>query len=86
MNFSTFQENCKYAAFAFKDYSHAEAELTCRKPDRKPQGHSWGICNEAYCPFYGIEMRGKLLEAKSGDRTIFKITDFTAKAVMNQID
>ena len=61
MNFKTFQSNCKYAEYGLKQNTVRDFELTCRKPDRIPQGCSWGICDEMHCPHFGINIDGGIM-------------------------
>lgn len=60
MNFKTFQPLCPYGslAYAYRD-DHTRMELVCNRDDRRPEGHSWGICDEAHCPYFGIRISGK---------------------------
>lgn len=55
MDFKTFQANCKHAKYGLKHDTVREFELTCRKPDRIPQGYSWNKCDEYCCPFFGMK-------------------------------
>ena len=80
MNFKTFQSNCKYAKCGIKDGYSSVFELTCRRPDRIPQGHSWRVCDEAHCPHFGIKIdsgvmidtnTGKTLLTFNGGRFVF---------------
>jgi len=67
MNFKTFQSNCKYAKYGIKDGYSSDFELTCRRPDRIPQGHSWGVCDEMHCPHFGIKIDdGVMIDAETG--------------------
>lgn len=67
MDFNTFQSNCKYAAYGIKDGYSSVFELTCRRPDRIPQGHSWGVCDEMHCPHFGIKIDGGvMIDAETG--------------------
>lgn len=80
MDFETFQLNCKYAKHGIKDGYSSVFELTCRRPDCIPKGHSWGICDRMHCPYFGIKIddgvmidaeTGKTLLSFSGGRFIF---------------
>lgn len=67
MNFKTFQSNCKYAKYGIKYGYSSVFELTCRRHDRIPQGHSWGVCNEMHCPYFGIKIDdGVMIDAETG--------------------
>lgn len=68
MKFETFQTNCKYAKFGLKEDTVREFELTCRKPERIPKGHSWGICDEQHCPYFGMKCdSGVMMDANTGE-------------------
>lgn len=68
MNFKTFQSNCKYAQYGLKQDTVRDFELTCRKPECVPQGHSWGICDEGHCPHFGIKINGgAMIDAETGE-------------------
>ena len=54
MDFLTFQSNCRSCKFGLKDGYLSEFELTCRRCDNIPPGHSWGICDEEHCPEFGV--------------------------------
>lgn len=59
MTFVEYQSDCPFAKFGLKDGYLSEFELTCRRKDNIPAGHSWGVCDEEHCPEFGvkIEMR-----------------------------
>lgn len=59
MTFVEYQSICPFAKFGLKDGYLSEFELTCRRKDNIPAGHSWGVCDEKHCPEFGvkIEMR-----------------------------
>lgn len=68
MNFKTFQSNCKYAKYGLKEGTIRVFELTCRKPECIPEGCSWGICDEAHCPYFGVKCeKGTVIDAKTGE-------------------
>lgn len=67
MNFQTFQSYCKYAQYGLKQDTVREFELTCRKPDRIPAGRSWGICDEAHCPNFGVKCSGSAMDPETGE-------------------
>ena len=48
MSFIRFADHCKYSAYGC-DIDH-NIELTCRHPENKPAGCSWGDCKECVCP------------------------------------
>lgn len=74
MNFKTFQSNCKYAQYGLKDGYVSEFELTCRKPECIPCGCSWGMCDEAHCPYFGQPfITGKMIDEKTG-KTLISFT------------
>lgn len=56
MDFKTFQEHCKYAAWGLKQDTVRDFELTCRNPKCVPSGRSWGACDKAHCPHFGIKV------------------------------
>lgn len=67
MDFKTFQSSCRYAQYGLKDNTIRDFELTCRKPECVPQGHSWGICDEAHCPHFGMKVSGgTMIDAETG--------------------
>ena len=67
MNFKTFQSNCKYARYGLKQDTVRDFELTCRKPECVPQGHSWGVCDESHCPYFGIRCKnGVAIDPQTG--------------------
>lgn len=67
MNFKTFQSNCKHAKYGLKLGTVIDFELTCRNPECVPKGHSWGVCDEAHCPHFGIKCgSGEMIDAKTG--------------------
>lgn len=67
MNFRTFKNNCKYAEYGLKQDTVREFELTCRNPKCIPQGSSWGICDEAHCPHFGMMVGGgEMIDEKTG--------------------
>lgn len=67
MNFKTFQLNCKYAKYGIKQDTVRDFELTCRKPECIPKGESWGVCDEAHCPYFGVKcMDGIAMDAETG--------------------
>ena len=43
---------CKYYHLDF-DIDHRLID-SCRHPDNRPSGHSWGKCEKDMCPFYKI--------------------------------
>ena len=59
MEFNTFQLSCRFSSFAsaYRD-DHTRMEIVCNRDDRRPDGHSWGICDEAHCPYFGIRIAG----------------------------
>ena len=59
MEFNTFQPLCPYSslAYAYQD-DHTRMEMVCNRNDRRPAGHSWSICDEAHCPYFGIRIVG----------------------------
>ena len=80
MNFKTFQSNCKYAQYGLKQDTVRDFELTCRKPECVPTGHSWGVCDETHCPHFGMKCEsgtmidsgtGKVLFTFKGGRIVF---------------
>lgn len=54
MDFSIFQNNCKYAKYGLRKDTVREFELTCRNPECIPEGCSWGVCDEKHCPHFGV--------------------------------
>lgn len=71
MNFKTFQSNCKYAQYGLKQDTVRDFELTCRKSERVPKGCSWGVCDEAHCPHFGIMVKsGVATDIETGE-TLF---------------
>lgn len=58
-NFTTFQSQCKNRgdAFVYRD-DHTRMKSVCYRRDRIPEGHSWGICDEKHCPFFGVKITG----------------------------
>lgn len=79
MNFKVFQSNCKYAQYGLKQDTVRDFELTCRKLECVPQGCSWGVCDEAHCPHFGIKIdSGAMIDAKTGETLLsFKGGRFT---------
>ena len=68
MKFKTFQLNCRYARYGLKQDTVRNFELTCRKPECVPVGYSWGICDEAHCPYFGKEIEsGLVIDATTGE-------------------
>lgn len=66
MKFKTFQSNCKYAQYGLKQDTVRDFELTCRKSECVPQGHSWGVCDESHCPHFGIKIdSGVMIDAET---------------------
>jgi hypothetical protein len=61
MNFEEFQSVCRFAKYGVKDGYSDQFELTCRRSDRIPSGHSWGKCSEMTCPYFGIIITGGTL-------------------------
>jgi len=57
MTFEEFQPLCRY--YAPGHDGKGDFEDTCRKPDRRPPGHSWEKCREDYCPYFGIKINVK---------------------------
>lgn len=57
MTFEEYQPLCRYNYPGYDGNGGFEA--TCRKPDRRPPGHSWEKCREDYCPYFGTEIKGK---------------------------
>lgn len=71
MNFTTFQSHCKYAQYGLREGYSSEFELTCRRPDRIPEGCSWGACDKLHCPHFGSEfITGEMIDAETG-KTLF---------------
>lgn len=75
MDFKTFQANCKHAKYSLKHDAVREFELTCRKPDRIPQGYSWNKCDEYHCPFFGLSHVNAIAINPNTNETIFTISD-----------
>lgn len=67
MDFLTFQSNCRSCKFGLKDGYLSEFELTCRRPDNIPRGHSWGICDEEHCPEFGVVINMKNITVYDAD-------------------
>lgn len=44
-------------AYAYQD-DHTRMEPVCNRDDRRPDGHSWSICDEVHCPYFGIRIIG----------------------------
>lgn len=59
MEFNTFQQLCHYCklAYVYRD-DHTRMEPVCKKKNRRPVGHSWSICDEEHCPYFGIRIVG----------------------------
>lgn len=67
INFQTFQHDCKHAQYGLKEGTVREFVMTCRRPDCIPKGHSWGVCDEAHCPHFGINIdSGVMIDANTG--------------------
>ena len=59
MEFNIFQPLCPYnsLAYAYRD-DHTRMEPVCNRDDRRPDGHSWSICDEAHYPYFGVRIVG----------------------------
>ena len=59
MEFNIFQPLCPFRglAYAYQD-DHTRMEMVCHRDDRRPDGHSWSICDEGHCPYFGIRIVG----------------------------
>lgn len=67
MSFYDFQSNCRHAKYGKVEDDNTILELTCRKPECIPKGHSWGVCDENHCPFFGMKIEnGRILDATTG--------------------
>ena len=55
--FLKYQSQCPFTKFGIKDGDLSEFELTCRRKDNSPPGHSLGICDEKHCPEFGKEIK-----------------------------
>ena len=53
IDFKTFSEYCKYFHYAY-DRDHTVI-ATCQKPEMKPKGESWGICDPIHCPAFNCQ-------------------------------
>lgn len=68
INFQTFQHNCKHAQYGLKEGTVREFEMTCRNPKCVPKGQSWGVCDEAHCPHFGMKITcGEMIDANTGE-------------------
>ena len=56
MEFEEFQTACKFMSFGYKGGIGDQFEPVCNRRDRIPRRHSWGICEEQHCPYYGIKI------------------------------
>lgn len=72
MNFEEFQSVCRFAKFGIKDGYSDQFELTCRRSDRIPKGHSWGKCSELYCPYFGIKIAGGTMYDEETGKVLMK--------------
>lgn len=52
VSFDKFQSKCKYMKYGADFCCSTNYYETCRHPDKIPQGHSWGVCDEFHCPYY----------------------------------
>ena len=67
ISFRTFQSHCKYVKYGLKQDTVREFELTCRNPKCVPKGCSWGVCDEAHCPYFGIRIEnGTMIDKETG--------------------
>ena len=82
MKFGLFQKFCKYNLPGAVEGVDSMFEPTCRKPDRIPEGDSWGKCDEEHCPLYGITVHGKNGILTSDDGVAVKVSEFTARVVL----
>lgn len=68
MKFDVFQSHCKYAQWGIKEGYSYTFELTCRRADRIPKGHSWGKCDALHCPHFGLEIKsGTMIDKTNGE-------------------
>lgn len=83
MNFKTFQSLCFFSslAYAYQD-NHMWIESVCNRNDRRPDGHSWSICDEAHCPYFGTQMIGNNIIIYQENIKIGKAKKITAKMIL----
>lgn len=75
MTFEEAQRICRYCRPGYD--GNGGFEDTCRKPDRKPQGHSWEKCREDYCPYFGIKTKAKNAEIFLEGKSVGTIKELT---------
>lgn len=55
IEFCKFQTACRYASLAYDDPDdHTQLSIVCKK--KRTPGESWGKCDEAHCPYFGVEI------------------------------
>ena len=83
MEFNIFQPLCPYnsLAYAYQD-DHTRMEPVCNRDDRRPDGHSWSICDEAHCPYFGTQMIGNNIIIYQENIKIGKAKKITAKMIL----
>jgi len=58
LTFSEISYNCSYGHWGYEGRggNNYGFEWTCRHKNNVPQGHSWGVCSERYCPLLPREI------------------------------
>ncbi len=57
MEFNIFHTLCPHNSLAYVcQDDHTRMAPVCHRRDRIPAGHSWGICDEAHCPYFGFRI------------------------------
>ena len=52
IDFERFVPACRFVG---EGYNGAGGfDRVCRRRDRRPPNASWGICDEAHCPYFGV--------------------------------
>lgn len=76
MDFNTFEPLCPHGrtVYPYRD-DHTKLAVACQREDRIPPGHSWGICDEAHCPYFGIEINGANVTVHDGKGAVVGRSD-----------
>lgn len=78
MEFYQFQSACQYSGLAYDDPDdHTRMTVVCH--GNVPPGKSWGKCDKAHCPYFGVEIRdvsiyqdGKLIGKAKRGKVVYK--------------
>ena len=87
MEFATFQLLCPYnsLAYVYQD-DHTRMKPVCNRSDRRPEGSSWGKCDEAHCPYFGVGIVGKNVAIYNNGMELGKCESITATVVLQPED